>query len=187
MVNIGETIPDIEAEALIDYDFRKIKFSDYRGKWLVIAFYPADFTFVCPTELEELAVMYPEFRKEGAEILSVSTDTKYTHFAWHESSPAIGKVQYPMIADPTRRICQEFGTMKVSEGLSYRATFIVDPDGILQSMHIHDNSIGRSAREILRQVRASKHVREHPGEVCPASWEPGQDTLTEGTDLIGKI
>jgi len=187
MVKIGDIIPDMETEALVDYDFKKVRFSDFRGKWLVIAFYPADFTFVCPTELEELAMMHPEFQKEGAEILSVSTDTHYTHFAWHESSPAIGKVKYPMLADPTRRICLEFGTLIEEEGLSLRATFIVDPDGILKSMHIHDNSIGRSAREILRQVRAAKHVREHPGEVCPASWEPGGETLRPGTDLIGKI
>jgi peroxiredoxin len=187
MVKVGEIVPDIESEAFMDFDFKSIKFSDLRGKWLVLAFYPADFTFVCPTELEELAIMYPEFQKEDAEILSISTDTKYTHFAWHESSPAIGKVKYPMIADPTRRICTAFGTLIEDSGLSQRATFIVDPTGIVISMHLHDNSIGRSAKEILRQLRAAKYVREHPGEVCPASWEPGQDTLKEGTDLIGKI
>ncbi|MDG6224833.1 MAG: redoxin domain-containing protein [Candidatus Thermoplasmatota archaeon] len=187
MIKIGSVIPDLEAEALVEYEFRKVRFSEYRGKWLAIAFYPADFTFVCPTELEELAIMQPKFDEIGAQILSVSTDTHFTHFAWHESSPAIGKVRYPMLADPTRRISEAFGTLIEEEGLSLRATFIVDPEGVLRSMHIHDNSIGRSAREILRQVQAAKHVREHPGEVCPASWEPGEETLSPGPSLIGKI
>jgi len=187
MIRIGEKVPDIETDALVDFEFTKVKFSDYKGRWLVIAFYPADFTFVCPTELEELARLHPEFLKEGAEIISISTDTHYTHFAWHGSSPSVGKVRYPMLADPTRKICTEFGTLIESEGLSLRATFIVDPEGIVRSIHIHDNSIGRSAREILRQVRAAKHVREHPGEVCPASWEPGEETLRPGPSLIGSI
>ena len=187
MIQIGDKIPDIESDALVEDEFRKIKFSDFSGKWLVIAFYPADFTFVCPTELEELAKMHPEFKKAGAEIVSVSVDTHYVHFAWHESSPAVGKVRYPMIADPTRKICNAFGTLIEESGLSRRATFIVDPDGIVKSMHLHDNTIGRSAKEILRQVKAASYVREHPGEVCPASWEPGDETLTEGIKLVGKI
>jgi peroxiredoxin (alkyl hydroperoxide reductase subunit C) len=187
LIQVGEKIPDIESDALVEDEFKKIRFSNYHGKWLVIAFYPADFTFVCPTELEELAVMHPEFKKEGAEIVSVSVDTHYVHFAWHESSPAIAKVKYPMMADPTRRITREFGTLIEESGLSLRATFIVDPDGIVRSMHIHDNSIGRSAKEILRQVKAARYVREHPGEVCPASWEPGHETLKPGMNLIGKL
>ena len=187
MIRVGDEIPDIEIDAFVDWDFKKINLKDTRGKWLVLAFYPADFTFVCPTELEELADLYPEFQKEGAEIMSISTDTKFTHMAWHESSPAIGKVKYPMLADQAGNMCREFGTFDEKDGLSLRATFIIDPEGIVISMHIHAEPIGRSAAEILRQLRAARHVYEHPGEVCPASWKPGDETLKPGPDLVGKI
>ena len=160
---------------------------DFRGKWLVLAFYPADFTFVCPTELEELADLYEEFRKLGAEVASVSTDTAFVHKAWHDNSPAIKKIRYPMLADPSGKLCRAFGTYIDGEGLSLRATFIIDPDGVVKSIEIHDNSIGRSAREILRKLQAAKHVREHPDQVCPASWEPGKETLKPSFELIGKI
>ena len=187
MVRIGEIVEDFEADAYVDDEIRKIRLSEHRGKWVVLAFYPADFTFVCPTELEELADLYPEFREQGAEIMSISTDTAYVHLAWHDSSRAIGKVTYPMLADPSGKLSRQFGTLMEDEGLSRRATFIIDPDGVLKAMEVHDNSIGRSAREILRKLQASKYVREHSGEVCPASWQPGEDTLKEGLDLVGKI
>ena len=162
-----------------------MKLSDYKGKWTVLLFYPPDFTFVL-TELEEAAHYYDEF-KEGAEIISVSTDTKFAHFAWHESSKAIGKIKYPMAADPTGKMCKEFGTYIDEDGLSLRGTFIIDPDGILKTIDIHDNSIGRSSKEILRRVKAAAYVRKHPEQVCPASWEPGDETLKPGVDLVGKI
>ncbi len=187
MIKIGDRIPDLETDAYMDGEFRKVKLSDFQGKWLVMAFYPADFTFVCPTELEELALKHQEFKEAGAQIVSISTDTHFTHLAWHDSSPAIGKVEYPMLADPSMRICREFGTLIEEEGLSLRGTFIVDPEGVLKYMSIHDNSIGRSASEILRMVKAAKYVSEHDGEVCPASWEPGKDTLKVGIQLVGKI
>lgn len=187
MVKIGEEIPDIEAEVYQDFEIRKVKLSDYRGKWFILAFYPRDFTFVCPTELEDLANHYTEFKEMGAEIISVSTDSAYVHLAWHNDSPAIGKVKYPMMADPTGNVCRAFGTMIEEEGKSLRATFIIDPEGILKAMDIHDNSIGRSSKEILRKLQASIHVRENPGAVCPANWEPGEETLTESLDLVGKI
>lgn len=187
MVRIRKEIPDLEAEVYQDFEIKKVKLSDYRGKWLVLAFYPADFTFVCPTELEDLANNYEKFQAEGAEIISVSTDTAWTHLAWHNDSPAIGKVKYPMMADPTGKICREFGTMIEEEGLSFRGTFIIDPDGILKAMDIHDNSIGRTAKEILRKLQAARHVRENPGAVCPANWQPGEEALTESLDLVGKI
>ncbi len=187
MVKIGQVVPDFEADAYFNDEIQKIRLSDYRGKWVVLAFYPADFTFVCPTELEELAEHYDEFQALGAEILSVSTDTAYVHKAWHDTSPAIAKVRYPMVADPAGKICRMFGTYLEDEGVSLRATFIIDPDGVLKAMDIHDNSIGRSAKEILRKLQASKYVREHPGEVCPASWEPGKETLKVGLELVGKI
>lgn len=166
---------------------KKIKFSDYKGKWMVFIFYPADFTFVCPTELEDAAGLYKEFKKLGAEIFSVSTDTVFVHKAWHDNSPAIKKVEYPMIADPTGKLCREFGTYIEEDGLSLRGTFIVDPDGVLKTIEIHDNNIGRSAKELLRKLQAAKFVRENKGKVCPASWEPGKDTLKPGLDLVGKI
>ncbi len=187
MIKIGQKIQDFEVQAYHNNDTKKIKLSDSKGKWVVILFYPADFTFVCPTELEEAANYYEEFQKAGAEIFSVSTDTVYVHKAWHDVSPAIKKIKFPMIADPTGNLCREFGTYIDEAGLSLRGTFIIDPDGILKAYEIHDNSIGRSAKEILRKVQAAKFVRENKGEVCPASWEPGKKTLKPGLDLVGKI
>jgi peroxiredoxin (alkyl hydroperoxide reductase subunit C) len=186
-MDIRERIPDLEATAYQNYEFKQIKLSDYRGKWLVLAFYPADFTFVCPTELEQLALLYPQFKDIGAEILSISTDTHFTHMAWHESSPAIGKVDYPMLGDPNHRISKAFGTLNEEAGESFRATFIIDPEGIVRYKSLHDNSIGRNGNEILRMLKAAIYASEHAGEVCPASWEPGQETLVEGPDLVGKI
>jgi len=187
MVKIGQKVPDIEFEIFHKNEFKKVNLSDYKGKWLVLLFYPADFTFVCPTELEEAAKYYNEFKELGAELISVSTDTVFTHLAWHDSSPAIKKVNYPMAADPTGKLCKEFGTYIEEEGLSLRGTFIIDPDGILKTIDIHDNSIGRSSKEILRRVKAAKFISENPGLVCPASWEPGEKTLKPGVDLVGKI
>lgn len=187
MVKIGQQIPEMEFEVYHENEFKNVKFSDYKGKWTVLLFYPADFTFVCPTELEEAAEYYSKFKEEGAEIISVSTDTVFTHLAWHESSKAIKKIKYPMAADPTGQLCKEFGTYLEADGLSLRGTFIIDPDGVLKSADIHDNSIGRSTKEILRKVQAAKFVRDNPGLVCPASWEPGKDTLKPGLDLVGKI
>lgn len=187
MLKIGQKIPDVELQAYQNEDVKKLKLSDYKGKWLVLLFYPADFTFICPTELEEAAAFYGEFLKAGAEILSVSTDTVYVHKAWHDVSPAIKKIKFPMVADPTGNLCREFGTYIDEAGLSLRGSFIIDPDGILKAYEIHDNSIGRSAEEILRKVQAAKFVRENKGEVCPANWKPGKKTLKPGLDLVGKI
>ena len=187
MVKIGQKVTDFEAQAYYNDDIKKIKLSDYKGKWVVMLFYPADFTFICPTELEEAANYYPEFQKAEAEVLSASTDTAYAHKAWHDMSPAVKKIQYPMLADPTGNLCREFGTYIDEAGLSLRGTFIIDPDGVLKCADIHDNSIGRSAKEILRKVQAAKFVRENKGEVCPASWEPGKKTLKPGLELVGKI
>jgi peroxiredoxin (alkyl hydroperoxide reductase subunit C) len=187
MVKIGQRVPDIEFEIFHKNEFKKVNLSNYKGKWIVLLFYPADFTFVCPTELEEAANYYNEFKELGAELISVSTDTVFTHLAWHDSSPAIKKVNYPMAADPTGKLCKEFGTYIEEEGLSLRGTFIIDPDGILKTIDIHDNSIGRSSKEILRRVKAAKFISENPGLVCPASWEPGEKTLKPGVDLVGKI
>ncbi|PIN81710.1 peroxiredoxin [Candidatus Woesearchaeota archaeon CG10_big_fil_rev_8_21_14_0_10_32_9] len=187
MVKIGEKVEDFSAEVFQNEEIKKIKLSDYKGKWVILLFYPADFTFVCPTELEDAANLYEEFKKESAEILSVSTDTVFVHKAWHDTSSAIKKIKYPMVADPTGKICKQFNTYIDEEGLSFRGSFIVDPDGILKAMDVHDNSIGRNAHEILRKLQASKFVRENPGQVCPANWSPGGKTLKPGLDLVGKI
>ncbi len=187
MIQINQKVQDFEVDAYHNDEIKKVRFADYRGKWMVLIFYPADFTFICPTELEDAAKHYEEFKKLGVEIFSVSTDTVYTHKAWHDTSTAIKKVQYPMIADPTGKLCREFGTYIEEAGLSLRGTFIIDPDGLLKAIEIQDNSMGRNAKELLRKLQAAKFVRENKGEVCPASWEPGQKTLKPGLNLVGKI
>ncbi len=187
MININTIVPDFELDSYQNNDIKKIKLSDYKGKWVVLIFYPADFTFVCPTELEDASNHYNEVVGLGGEIMSISTDTAFVHKAWHDSSPSIGKINYPMLADPTGSVCKSFGTYIESEGLSLRGTFIIDPDGVLKTIEIHDNNIGRSAKEMVRKLEAAKFVREHDSNVCPASWEPGEETLKPGINLIGKI
>ncbi len=187
MINIGDHIPDLELEVFQNNDKRKVQLSNFRGQWLVLIFYPADFTFICPTELEEAAMHYDQFRALGAEVMSVSTDTVFVHKAWHDNSPAIKKIQFPMAADPTGKLCRAFGTYIEDAGLSLRGSFIIDPNGILKAFEMHDNSIGRSAKELLRKLQAAVFVSQHDGEVCPASWEPGKGTLRPGLDLVGKI
>lgn len=194
-VGIGATVPDFEFDYYHKEEFKKARFSDFKGKWLAVVFYPADFTFVCPTELEDLAKIYPEFEKRNAEVMSFSTDTVFTHKAWHDASEAIGKVGYPMGADPSGKIASYFGVripegeldLVPDEGLSLRGTFLIDPNGVVKTMEIHHNDIGRKAGETLRKLEAAQFVESHPGNVCPASWEEGGDTLTPGIDLVGKI
>jgi NADH-dependent peroxiredoxin subunit C len=191
MIQIGQKIDDFiddfEFEVYQNDETKKVKFSNYEGKWLVLLFYPADFTFICPTELQEAVEYYDEFKKEGAEILSVTTNTVFVHKAWHNNSPSIAKIAYPMVADPTAQLCRYFGTYIEDAGLSLRGTFIIDTDGVLKAPDIHDNTIGRSAEEILRKLQAASFVRQHQGEVCPASWKAGKKTLKPGLDLVGKI
>ncbi len=187
MIDINSSVPDFELDAYQNNEIKKVKLSDYLGKWVILIFYPADFTFVCPTELEDAAAYYGEIKKMNGEIMSISTDTAFVHKAWHDNSPAISKVTYPMLADPTGKVARIFGTYIEDEGLSLRGTFIISPEGLLKTIEIHDNNIGRSAREMLRKLQAARFVHEHGGDVCPASWEPGDDTLKPGVDLIGKI
>jgi peroxiredoxin (alkyl hydroperoxide reductase subunit C) len=176
-LKINDRIPDFVADAYYNDNITRINFGDYRGKWLVFVFYPADFTFVCPTELEEMASLYKNFTDRGAEVFSVSRDTAYVHKAWHEADPRIQKIRFPMIADTTGNLCRAFGTYNESDGLSQRASFIFDPDGNLKAMEIHDNSFGRNTKELLRQLEAAKFVRENGGKLCPAGWEPGEETI----------
>ena len=184
---INAPAPDFNAEVFQNNEIKRMKLSDLKGKWVVLFFYPADFTFVCPTELGDMADKYEQFKEMNTEVLSVSTDTAFSHKAWHDSSEMIKKINFPMVADPTGEICRSYGTMIENEGLSLRGSFVIDPDGVLKAFELHDNSIGRSADELLRKVKAAQYVREHGGEVCPANWQPGKDTLKPGVDLIGKI
>jgi len=184
---INTTVKPFKANAYRDGKFITVTDADLRGKWSIVCFYPADFTFVCPTELEDLADRYPEFQKLGVEVYSVSTDTHFAHKAWHDTSEAIKKVRYVMIGDPTGTITRNFGVMIEEEGLALRGTFLVDPEGRIKLYEIHDNGIGRDASELLRKVKAAQYVATHPGEVCPAKWKEGQRTLKPSLDLVGKI
>lgn len=187
MALINTEIKPFTATAFHNGSFVEVSDADLRGKWSVVFFYPADFTFVCPTELGDLADVYEDFKMMGVEVYSVSTDTHFTHKAWHEASDTIAKVQYPMVGDPTGTITNNFEVMREGQGLADRATFLVDPDGVIQFMEITSEGVGRNAVELLRKVKAAQYVREHPNEVCPAKWEEGDDTLTPGLDLVGKI
>lgn len=186
-LEINAAAPLFEAQAYQNGETKTVKLSDYKGKWVVLVFYPADFTFICPTELGDLADKYEEFKDLQTEILSISTDTVFVHKAWADNSETIAKIKFPMVADPAAEICRNYGTLIPAEGLSLRGTFIVDPDGVLKAMEMHDNSIGRSSTELLRKVKAAQFVREHGDQVCPANWEPGKETLKPGLDLVGKL
>ena len=187
MTQINQSIPTFSAEAFHNGKFEVITSDDVKGKWSIFLFYPADFTFVCPTELEDMADNYKKFQELNTEIISVSTDTAFVHKAWHDNSPSIKKIQFPMAADPTGKLCKLLGTYIEDEGLSLRASFIIDPEGVIKAFEIHDNSIGRNSEELLRKLQAAQYVNEHGGNVCPARWEPGKDVLTPGVDLIGKL
>jgi peroxiredoxin (alkyl hydroperoxide reductase subunit C) len=184
---IGSTLKPFTTQAFKEGKFVTVSDTDVLGKWAVFVFYPADFTFVCPTELEDLADNYEEFQRLGVEVYSVSTDTHFSHKAWHDTSPAIGKIKYPMLGDPSGVITNNFGVMREGQGLADRGTFLVDPDGVIQFMEITAEGIGRNAAELLRKVKAAQYVRAHPGEVCPAKWEEGEETLAPSLDLVGKI
>ena len=187
MIAIGQKITDFTLEAFQEEKIKTLKLADYFGKWLILFFYPADFTFVCPTELGELAANYGEFKKMGAEVLSVSTDSVFVHKAWHDHSPTIKKITFPMVSDPTGKLCRAMGIYLENEGIALRGTFLFDPDGRLRGCEIHDNSLGRSSGELLRKLQAAVFVRQHGGEVCPASWKPGEKTLKPGLGLVGKL
>lgn len=184
---INSKIPDFKVEAYHNESFKTITQDDLKGKWSVLFFYPADFTFVCPTELGDMADKYEEFKKLGVEIYSVSTDTHFTHKAWHDTSETIKKIKFPMLADPTGRLSRALGVYIEEAGLAYRGTFLISPQGDIKLAEVNDNSIGRNAEELLRKAQAAKFTAEHPDQVCPAKWKPGSDTLKPGLNLVGKI
>lgn len=183
---IGKKVSEFRTMAYHMGDFKEITNESMRGKWAAVVFYPADFTFVCPTELEDLAEHYEQFKAEGCEVYSVSTDTHFVHKAWHDTSDRIKKVQYPMLADPTGKLARDFEVMIEEEGLALRGSFIINPEGVIVAYEVHDNGIGREAGELLRKLQAAKFVAEH-GEVCPAKWKPGSDTIKPTIDLVGKL
>ncbi|RJF78332.1 peroxiredoxin [Azospirillum cavernae] len=184
---INTEIKPFKATAFKSGKFIDVSDADLKGKWSVVFFYPADFTFVCPTELEDLADNYAAFQKLGVEIYAVSTDTHFAHKAWHDTSPAIGKIEYTMVGDPTTTLSRNFGVLIEEVGLADRGTFVVDPAGKIQIVEITAGGIGRDAGELLRKVKAAQYVASHPGEVCPAKWQEGEKTLAPSLDLVGKI
>ncbi len=184
---INSQVPEFKVQAYHKKDFVTISDKDLKGKWSIFFFYPADFTFVCPTELGDMADKYETFQKMGVEVYGVSTDTHFTHKAWHDTSETIKRINYPMLADPTGALSRAFGVYIEEEGLAYRGTFLVNPEGKIKIAEIHDNGIGRNADELLRKVQAAQFIAENPNEVCPAKWQPGAKTLKPGLDLVGKI
>ena len=184
---INTAVKPFKATAFQNGKFFEVTEASLKGKWSVVVFYPADFTFVCPTELEDLADNYDTFKSLGVEVYGASTDTHFAHKAWHDTSEAIKKVKYPLIGDPTGALTRNFDVMIEEEGLALRGTFLINPEGVIKLCEIHDNGIGRDAKELLRKVQAAQYVASHPGEVCPAKWKEGAATLKPSLDLVGKI
>ena len=184
---INTVIKPFKAQAFKAGKFVEVSDANLKGGWSVVFFYPADFTFVCPTELEDLADNYAEFQKLGVEIYSVSTDTHFAHKAWHDSSEAIKKIQYTMVGDPTGVLSRNFDVMIEADGVADRGAFVIDPEGKIQIVEITAGGVGRDAKELLRKIKAAKYVAAHPGEVCPAKWHEGEKTLAPSLDLVGKI
>jgi len=184
---INTTIPEFSLQAYVNDDFKPVTQKDIAGKWSIFFFYPADFTFVCPTELGDMADKYSEFQKLGAEVYSVSTDTHFVHKAWWDASETIKKIKYPMLADPTGYLSRFFGVYDENTGLAYRGTFVINPQGQIKIAEVNENGIGRNADELLRKVQAAMYITSHPAEVCPAKWQPGKATIAPNLNLVGKI
>lgn len=184
---IGREVAPFKAQAFQKGEFIEVTEENLQGKWSIFCFYPADFTFVCPTELEDLQNEYATLKNLGVEVYSVSTDTHFTHKAWHDHSDAIGKIEYIMIGDPTQRISRDFEILNEEAGLADRGTFIIDPDGKIQAVEINADGIGRDASTLVNKIKAAQYVRNNPGEVCPAKWQEGSTTLKPSLDLVGKI
>lgn len=184
---INTEIKPFKATAFHNGKFLPVTEADLKGKWSVVFFYPADFTFVCPTELGDVADHYAQLQKMGVEVYSVSTDTHFTHKAWHDTSDTIKKIQFPMVGDPTGIISRNFNVMIEEEGLALRGTFVIDPEGKIKASEVNDLGIGRSAKDLIRKIQAAQYVATHDGEVCPAAWQPGEETLAPSLDLVGKI
>lgn len=184
---INSQLPEFSVKAFHNGEFKTVTSNDVLGKWAIFFFYPADFTFVCPTELVDVAEKYDKLKAMGVEVYSVSTDSHFVHKAWYDTSDSIKKIQYPMLADPTGVLSRGFGVYIEDDGMAYRGTFVVNPEGKIKIAEIHDNNIGRNADELVRKVEAAQFVATHDGEVCPAKWKAGEETLKPSIDLVGKI
>jgi NADH-dependent peroxiredoxin subunit C len=184
---INTQVQPFKASAFHNGQFIDVTEANLKGKWSVVIFMPAAFTFNCPTEVEDAADNYAEFQKLGAEVYILTTDTHFAHKVWHETSPAVGKAKFPLIGDPTHVLTRAFGVHIDEEGLALRGTFVINPEGMIKTLEIHDNAIARDVKETLRKLKAAKYVAEHPGQVCPAKWNEGAATLTPSLDLVGKI
>ncbi len=184
---VGKKIEEFSAQAYLNEDFIEVSHEDFTGKWSVVLFYPADFTFVCPTELGDLQEQYETLKGLGVEAYSVSTDTHFTHKAWHDTSDVIGTLEFPMIGDPSHIISRMFDVLDEDTGMAQRGTFLIDPDGIIQAVEINADGIGRDASALIPKIKAAQYIRKNPNEVCPAKWQEGEQTLTPGLDLVGKI
>ena len=184
---IGSQIQPFKANAFHNGKFIEVSNESLKGKWSVLVFMPAAFTFNCPTEVEDAAENYAEFQKAGAEIYIVTTDTHISHKVWHETSPAVGKAQFPLVGDPTHALTRAFDVHIDEEGLALRGTFVIDPSGTIKTLEIHDNAIARDMKETLRKLKAAQYVASHPGQVCPAKWKEGEKTIAPSLDLVGKI
>lgn len=184
---INTQVQPFKANAYRNGEFIQVTDETLKGKWSVLIFMPAAFTFNCPTEVEDAANNYAEFQKANAEVYIVTTDTHFAHKIWHDTSPAVGKAQFPLVGDPTHQLTRAFGVHIDEEGLALRGTFIINPEGVIKTLEIHDNPIARDVSETLRKLKAAQFVASHPGEVCPAKWKEGAETLKPSLDLVGKI
>lgn len=184
---INKEVEDFAVQAFVNGEFKKITKADIMGKWTVFFFYPADFTFVCPTELEDLQNKIDDFNRIGCQIFSVSTDSHFVHKAWHDHSDRIKKITYPMLADPTGKLSRAFDVMIEEDGMAERGTFVVNPDGKIVAYEVNSGNVGRNADELFRKIQALQFVREHGDEVCPAKWQPGAETLKPSLDLVGLL
>ena len=184
---INTQVQPFKAQAFHNGKFIEVTEKDLQGKWSVLIFMPAAFTFNCPTEIEDAADNYPAFQKAGAEVYIITTDTQFSHKVWHETSPAVGKAQFPLVGDPTHQLTRAFGVHIDAEGLALRGTFVINPDGIIKTVEIHSNEIARDVSETLRKLKAAQYTAANPGQVCPAKWKEGEKTLTPSLDLVGKI
>ena len=184
---INTQVQPFKAQALHNGKFIEVTEKSLQGKWSVLIFMPAAFTFNCPTEIEDAADNYPAFQKAGAEVYIITTDTQFSHKVWHETSPAVGKAQFPLVGDPTHQLTRAFGVHIDEEGLALRGTFVINPDGVIKTVEIHSNEIARDVSETLRKLTAAQYTAAHPGQVCPAKWKEGAATLTPSLNLVGKI
>jgi peroxiredoxin (alkyl hydroperoxide reductase subunit C) len=191
VVTVGMQVPSFEMETYNPAlrEFGKVSLDQLKAdnKWTILVFYPADFTFVCPTELADLAVKHEALAKLGAEVISVSTDTKFSHLAWRDAEKLLSGVKYTMAADPTGRVSRMFGVYDCGSGLALRGTFVINPAGQLVSSEVNFYNVGRNADELLRKMEANAYLATHPGEACPARWSAGAKTLKPNEAMVGKV